>query len=239
MKALVTGASGFAGAHLVHHLLESGDDVSALDRPDHPSERLASVRDRVTFFSSDICDADAVADALRAASPEAVYHLAGIAFVPTGADAPGRVMDVNLRGTVNVLEALRRHAPAARFVFASSGEVYGPLDDASLPATEVLPPRPKTIYALSKEFGERVIENYRREHGIDAVVLRLFNHIGPGQDEHFALPRSPRKSRRSKRGAPSLVCGSGTSMRVGILRTCATWRVPIASPEQRRAHPAR
>jgi GDP-4-dehydro-6-deoxy-D-mannose reductase len=158
---LVTGAGGFVGTHLSELL---GDEVFAVE--------------------ADVMDAEAVADAVKRARPRAVVHLAALSWVPQSWREPARVWEVNVVGTVNVLEAVRRGQPRARVLFASTGEVYGRAD--RLPAPEDTPVAPVSPYAASKAAAE-IACGQAREAGLDVVVARAFQHEGPGRDERFAV----------------------------------------------------
>jgi GDP-4-dehydro-6-deoxy-D-mannose reductase len=171
MRVLVTGARGFVGGHLVRCLAGRGAEVAELDRED-----------------GDVCDAASTARAVEAARPDAVVHLAGLASVARSFDRPVETYRANALGTVHVLEAVRAHAPGARVVVASSADVYGAARPEDLPLTESSPLAPASPYAASKAAAEYAALAYRRGFGLDAVVARSFNAVGPGQSTEFALP---------------------------------------------------
>lgn len=171
MRALVTGASGFVGRWLTRHLAVRGDDVVAVDREE-----------------ADLGDADALDRLVRDASPDAVVHLAAQSSVARSFAEPVETFEVNLLGTVRLLEAVRRNAPGARFVLASSAEVYGAAAPEDLPLRESAPLRPASPYAASKAAAELATLQSHRAFGLHAVVARSFNAIGPGQSPTFALP---------------------------------------------------
>jgi GDP-4-dehydro-6-deoxy-D-mannose reductase len=116
--------------------------------------------------------------------PRAVVHLAALSWVAQSWREPARVWEVNVVGTVNVLEAVRREQPRARVLFASTGEVYGRAD--RLPVPESAPVAPVSPYAASKAAAE-IACGQGREAGLDVVVARAFQHEGPGRDERFAV----------------------------------------------------
>ena len=134
MRALVTGAGGFVGVHLVRHLEESGDEVIQLER---------------TVDGIDITDAPEITDAVLSAKPSAVYHLAGAADVGGSWDTPEETFLANAVGTLNVLEASRA-AGAERVLAVSSADVYGRVTEDELPLDESQPLRPVSPYAASK-----------------------------------------------------------------------------------------
>ena len=158
---LVTGAQGFAGSSLV--------------------ERLG---DRALPTEVDVTQHEPVADAVRSAAPAAVVHLAAISSVTAAAEDPGEAWRVNTVGTVNVLDAVRAHAPGARVLVVSTGEVYGRAEE--IPTSETAPVAPVSQYAASKAAAEIAVDIARRA-GLDVVLARAFQHEGPGRDERFAV----------------------------------------------------
>ena len=175
MRALVTGGAGFIGSHVVEALLERGDEVHVLD--DLSKGKRENVAAAAELHVADIRRPDAVFDAVR---PEAVLHLAAQADVRVSVERPDEDADVNVLGTVLILEAARRHG--ARIVFASTGgAIYGECDG---PATEDAPRRPLAPYGTSKLCGEEYLATWNRLHSTSHVVLRLGNVYGPRQQPH-------------------------------------------------------
>lgn len=164
----MTGGRGFAGSHLVALLRERGVEVAA---PSHAE--------------LDLLDGDAVARALTAARPAAVFHLAALASVGRSWDAPHEALRENLAMTVNLLEAVRSSAPAAAVLVTGSGEVYGP--PARLPVDEDAPLRPQNPYAVSKAACDLLAGQYADAHGLRVVRTRAFNHAGPGQSDEYVV----------------------------------------------------
>ena len=171
MRALVTGANGFVGPHLSRALGEAGDDVVGLDQRNGP----------------DLLDAERWVDTLLHHQPDVVYHLAGWSDVSGSWQQPVRTFQVNALGTLSVLEAARQ-AKISRVVLISSADVYGPVSAERQPITEALPPQPRSPYGVSKQAAEALGLQYHRAHGLDVVIVRPFNHLGPGQSPHFAAP---------------------------------------------------
>jgi UDP-glucose 4-epimerase len=175
MRALVTGGAGFIGSNLVDALVARGDEVHALD--DLSKGLLENVRAPAELHVADIREPDAVFDEVR---PEVVFHLAAQADVRVSVDCPAFDADVNVVGTVRILEASRRHG--AKVVFASSGgAAYGECDG---PATETAPLRPLAPYGTSKLCGEEYLATWNRLHATGHVSLRLGNVYGPRQMPH-------------------------------------------------------
>lgn len=182
MRALVTGASGFVGRHLVEHLAANGHTVTAAGGP-HDAEEMLPIGLR---------DIDSLHAALDLARPGAVFHLAAQAFVPRSIEDPAETYATNVAGTANLLQALREHRRRSgtnvRLIFVSSAEVYGAQPSRAMPLTETLAPNPVNPYAASKAAAEAIVLGEVRSLGVDAVITRAFNHIGPGQNERFAVP---------------------------------------------------
>ena len=166
MRILVTGAGGFVGGRLVPRLRAEGHTPIAVDR------------------EVDVADAEAVRRCVLADTPDAVVHLAALAFVPDSVAAPEATFRVNLLGTRSVLEAVRRHAPAARVLIVSSGHVYGTsaLDAPAFDEHAEL--RPESPYARRKAAADRLGARYG-ERGLAVVRARPFNHTGRGRPPHF------------------------------------------------------
>jgi GDP-4-dehydro-6-deoxy-D-mannose reductase len=157
----VTGSKGFVGGHLLELL---GARAIAID--------------------ADVTDPEAVASEVAGTRPDALIHLAAASSVSASWADPTEPWRVNALGTVNLLEAVRTHAPEARVLVVSTGEVYGQAEE--LPTTESAPYRPRSPYAASKAAAELAAEQFGRA-GLDVVVARAFQHEGPGRDERFAV----------------------------------------------------
>ncbi len=201
MRALVTGASGFVGRHLVEALRSRGDDVFACGGP----------RDVAGgYVPLDLADSRSLHEALRASSPDVVFHLAAQTFVPESLAAPIETYDVNVMGTSRLAEAARTYGgDSPRIVFSSSAEVYGARAGSEYPLQETLDPRPLNPYGASKAAAEAILLAESRGFGLDVVVTRGFNHIGPGQDERFvAASFATQLARIAAGGPPQLVAGN-------------------------------
>jgi len=171
VRSLITGGRGFVGHWLADHLRDLGDDVVAIDR------------------EVEITDPTALLEAMSAAAPDAVYHLAALTHVGQSWDEPLQVLEVNIMGTAAVLAAARRCGTDPRVLVTSSAEVYGAVTDPGrLPLHEGSPTAPLTPYAASKLAAEAVVAQAHLGHGQHVITVRPFNHIGPGQTPNFAVP---------------------------------------------------
>ncbi len=207
---LVTGGAGFIGSHLVEALVARGEQVRVLDNFSTGRwGNLSAVQDRIEVIEGDVRDPLAVRQAIGGV--EVVAHLAAVVSVEWSLQNPQETMDVNVGGTLNLLEAARQ-AGGSRFLFASSAAVYG--DHAGLPLREDLPLRPLSPYAASKVAGEALCHAYLAAYGLSTVILRFFNVYGPRQDPHS--PYSGVISifvGRMRQGLPPVVYGDGLQTR--------------------------
>jgi GDP-4-dehydro-6-deoxy-D-mannose reductase len=178
VRALITGASGFAGGWLCRACVESGDEV-------HGISRSGTAPAGVSAAAVDLRDGEAVAACVRSFAPDVVYHVAALSSVGRSWAEPARTLDANVGGAVSLLEAVREHAPGARVVWVSSSEVYGTV--TTMPIGEATPCRPESPYGVSKLAAEQLAGVYARAHGIRVVVARPFSHSGPGQRPIFLL----------------------------------------------------
>lgn len=170
MRVLVTGSRGFVGPWLLAHLSENGDE--AVELPE----------------TTDVTMAEAVAEAVTAAEPDAICHLAAQSSVSRSwADPTGTFM-VNALGTLNVCAGAARLARRPRVLLVSSSEVYGKVKPQELPVGEDRPMAPTTPYAASKAAAEMVALQSWLGEGLEVVRARAFNHTGPGQPEGFVVP---------------------------------------------------
>lgn len=182
MKILVTGGAGFIGSHLVDLLLAQGHQVVVLDNLSTGKlDNLPASGDALQVEVGDICCPQTVD--MATSGCDAIVHLAAVASVQASVEDPCGTHQVNLVGTLNLLEAARKNT-IKRFVYASSAAVYGNTED--IPVVESTRLKPLTPYAADKLAGEYYIDFYRRQYGLKPIMFRFFNIFGPRQD-----PSSP------------------------------------------------
>jgi nucleoside-diphosphate-sugar epimerase len=230
-KYLVTGGAGFIGSNLVRYILHQGHEVVVLDNfATGKRENLADVADRIDLIEGDIRDRHAVDRALSGCA--AIFHQAALGSVPRSVDDPVTSHDVNVNGTITVLEAARS-AGIKRIVFAASSSAYG--DQERSPKRETMPPMPISPYAASKVACEGYMQGYAAAFGLETVSLRYFNVFGPYQDP--AGPYAaviPAFVTRLLRGQKPVVFGDGEQSRdfCYIDNTChANWLAAHAPAE--------
>ena len=187
-KVLITGAGGFVGTHLIRALQDIGNyeifaavyqstsDITTLISPDHI---IAGDLTRIEFAST----------LIEQTKPDVVYHLAALSVVHNSVEKALGVMTGNTAISYNILEAIKRHAPEARFVAICSANEYGAVIDKSRPIKETVALRPLNPYAVSKVTQEMLALQYALADNLDCVIIRPFNHTGPGQTTDFVIPR--------------------------------------------------
>ncbi|WP_420917912.1 SDR family NAD(P)-dependent oxidoreductase [Pyrodictium abyssi] len=180
---LVTGGSGFIGSHTVERLVEQGYTVIVVDNYYAGSpERLSSIpRERLVLVEADVSDWrgfwERVSRIARPGDIAGIVHLAALVSIVEVMEKPWLGIDVNVKGTLNVLELARR-LDVERVVFASSVAVYG--EPKYLPIDEEHPLEPANLYGETKLMGERLLWRYQRDYGLKPIALRYFNVYGPG-----------------------------------------------------------
>lgn len=194
MKALVTGAGGFVGRHLVDHLRAHGDDVVGVD----------------VDSGVDVTDPDAVHAAVENGAPDAIYHLAALSHIGDSWSAPAEVLRVNAGGTLTVLRAAV-DLGVERVLVVASADAYGTHDG---PITEDAPLRPLTPYGASKAAADLLALQAHLGDGLSTLRVRAFNHTGPGQPDRFVVPALARRIAEAERaGSDRLPIGNLDAVR--------------------------
>jgi UDP-glucose 4-epimerase len=179
-KVLITGGAGFIGSHVADRFLSEGWEVHVIDNL--YNGKRENVPAEAGFHELDIRDA-AAADLVRTLKPDVLVHLAAQMDVRRSVADPMFDAQVNVLGSINLLEAVRQHSPATRVVFSSTGgAVYG--DFTRPPNVETFAKNPESPYAISKLAVENYLAYYGRVHGMEYAVMRFANVYGPRQDPH-------------------------------------------------------
>ena len=206
-KIVVTGGAGFIGTNLVHFLVEHGHTVKVVD--DLTAGKRERLPTAIEFHKLDIRDTAALSSVCE--GTDVIFHLAALPRLQFSIDHPQIAHDVNITGTLSILEAARA-AGVKRIVYAASSSAYG--DQQTLPLTTDLPPQPKTPYALQKYVGEAYMKLWSELFGIETVSLRFFNVYGPHLDPDgaYALVIG-RFLKLAKEGKPLTITGDGEQTR--------------------------
>ncbi len=172
-KLYVSGVKGFVGGAIKAALASDklGDDFELVA----PDEQL------------ELLDPELVNRLLSKAQSDYVIHLAAQSFVPAAFADPHKTLTVNFLGTLNLLQALKAARFHGRFLYVSSGDVYGLVAPENLPITEAQPIRPRNPYAVSKAAAEALCYQWSQTEDFEVIIARPFNHIGPGQSERFVV----------------------------------------------------
>ncbi len=197
MKSLIIGAAGFVGAYLIRHLQQDLGQRTAATKL--PKERISTdcntgcmqgtqIRE-TEIYDLDILDADAVLNLLQRIRPDYVFHLAAQSSVAVAWSHPGVTVDVNIRGAVNVLEAVRamEKENRPRVLLVGSGEEYGLVRAEEIPICEDNRLCPGNIYAATKACQTMFGSIYAKAYEMEVVMVRAFNHIGPNQEPLFVV----------------------------------------------------
>ncbi|GLC27564.1 GDP-mannose 4,6-dehydratase [Roseisolibacter agri] len=218
-RALVTGASGFVGRWLIDALAADGWDVTAAAPHQPDAASLSDAGRAARWIAGDVRDLAHLTEALDVARPDAIFHLAGVTFVPAASKDPGATAEVNVVAAARLLGLVRERRAAGTLdptvLVVGSAEQYGRHDDAELPLTEDAELRPHTVYAATKVAQETMALEAWRSAGVRVIATRSFNHSGPGQASRFLLPglvgRARKLAAAGASAGPLLVGNQDTS----------------------------
>lgn len=185
-KAFITGISGFAGSHLAELLLKEGYAVWGSIRARSKTENIDHIRSKLHLEDADLLDPHSLYSIITKIKPNFIFHLAAQSFVQSSWASPANTMEVNVVGTVNLFEAVRRANIDPIIQIACSSEEYGLVYKHELPVTENNPLRPQSPYAVSKVAMDYLGYQYCQSYKTKIVRTRGFNHTGPRRGEVFA-----------------------------------------------------
>jgi len=209
MSVLVTGGAGFIGSHLVERLLKEDYNVVVLDDLSSGKTENLDLKNRsLLFVKGNICDRELVKKAVK--DVEVVFHLAALVDVPFSVKNPLLVNQVNVCGSLNILEESVKNS-IEKFIYASSCAVYG--EPQYLPINEEHPTNPLSPYAVSKLTVEKYCQVFHKLYGLKTVSLRLFNVYGPRQESEFYSGVISQFIRRLRSGKPPIIFGDGLQTR--------------------------
>jgi UDP-glucose 4-epimerase len=217
MRTLVTGGAGFIGSHLVDRLLADGNEVDVVDslwtgNPANLEDARRTAPDGLTFFHLDVRDASVV-ELIADRRPEVVFHLAAQADVRVSVARPVFDAEVNVIGSLQVLEGARRAGTRKVVVASSGGTIYGEPAPEELPVTEDHPQRPVSPYGVAKKVVDDYLFAYNALHGLEFTALALANVYGPRQDPNGEAGVVAIFVSRLLRGSTCTIFGDGKQTR--------------------------
>ncbi|WP_020475201.1 GDP-mannose 4,6-dehydratase [Zavarzinella formosa] len=215
MRCLITGATGFVGGHLAARLREAGHEVIGLARETRPVARRASLGESVPLHAIDLRDTAGLSTIIQQIQPGWIFHLAGYANTGKSFREPKAAWDGNLTATQSLYEAMTVVGCSARVLYVSTGLVYGDSTPDFPFCTENQPLRPASPYAASKAAADLLSYQATRHPGLDVVIVRPFNHIGPGQATDYAASNFARQLAAIEAGQhlPTILTGGLDSQR--------------------------
>jgi GDP-4-dehydro-6-deoxy-D-mannose reductase len=209
-RALVTGAGGFAGRHLVEYLeRETAWNIIGLSR------RQTASSERVRHLVCDLTDAALLVRTVDHYRPDVIFHLAAQSYVPRAFASPSDTIVNNVVAQINLFEACRTTGINPVILVVGSAEVYGYANPDEMPLSEHQPFRPGNPYAVSKITQDMLGYQYHRSYGMPIVRVRPFNHFGPGQSDRFVVSSFARQVAEAEAGIiePTVLTGDLTSKR--------------------------
>lgn len=195
MKILVTGGAGFIGSAIVPKLQSENHDVYVYDNLSFGNRAFINVAD-THFCLGDIRDVKTVEEFISQVQPDIIIHLAAVHFIPYCNEHPFESSDINIRGTINVLESAKKIKNLKKVFFASTAAVY-PIADISVSENHEV--RPLDIYGLSKLVGEQLMEKFYLETKVDTICCRFFNAFGPNETNPHLIPEIEKQIREGNR----------------------------------------
>lgn len=203
-RALITGITGQDGSYLAEFLLEQGYEVHgivrriAIEDPAHRLWRILAIKDRLHLHAASLESLPSIYRVFQAVKPDECYHLAAQSFVSYSFEDEFSTLNANINGTHYVLAALKDCAPACRFYFAASSEMFGKV--AEVPQRETTRFHPRSAYGISKVAGFDLTRNYREAYGIQASCGILYNHESPRRGFEFVTRKITSHAARIKLG---------------------------------------
>lgn len=198
-RILITGANGFVAGHLIHAIHLRGGSVIGMDLSETPNCSLDA------YHACDLLDPAAVKSVIGKERPDAIIHLAAVSSVAMSWEAPSRCFLNNTQAFLSVADAVRSLNLKARILSVGSSEEYGLINPSALPVAETHPTAPSNPYAVARVAQEQLSRLYARNYGMDVVMTRSFNQIGPGQRANFVIASFVRQLLDGKSRGESVV----------------------------------
>jgi GDPmannose 4,6-dehydratase len=216
VRALITGITGQDGSYMAELLRSKGYEVFGIVRRSSVKkfDRIEAIVNDIELVEGDLTDQSSLDTVIHAVQPDEVYNLAAQSFVPVSWNQPVLTGDVTGLGVIRMLEAVRRHRPQAKFLQASSSEMFGKVREA--PQTERTPFYPRSPYGAAKVFGHYITVNYRESYGLFACSAMGFNHESPRRGLEFV-------TRKVTHQVAKIKCGLAKKLLMGNLDSKRDW----------------
>ncbi len=216
MKVLITGITGMVGSHMADYLLDKAE-IIGLKRWRSPMENINHIKDKIRLVDADLLDLSSIITLMNQYKPDLIYHFAAQSYVPVSFTMPGQTIEVNILGTLNLLEGIRIAGINPFIIVASSSEVYGQVTEKDIPITEECPFRPMSPYGVSKVGEDMLAWQYYKSYNMDIVRTRLFTHTGARRGDVFAASNFAKQIALIEKGKQLSVIS------VGNLASVRTW----------------
>jgi GDPmannose 4,6-dehydratase len=216
MRALITGVTGQDGSYLAELLLGKGYEVYGLVRRSSVKkfDRIEAIVADIELMEGDLTDQSSLDSLIHTVQPDEVYNMAAQSFVPVSWNQPVLTADVTGLGVMRMLEAIRRHCPTAKFLQASSSEMFGKVRET--PQSERTAFYPRSPYGAAKVFGHYITVNYRESYGLFACSAMGFNHESPRRGLEFV-------TRKVTHQVAKIKCGLAHKLMMGNLEAKRDW----------------
>jgi GDP-4-dehydro-6-deoxy-D-mannose reductase len=200
MKTLITGIAGFAGSYLAELLLKDGEEVFGTVLPDEGLHNLEMLLPNLRLIPCDLRNAETTGRVVSQVKPDCIYHLAALTFIPDSVIDPRVTFEINLFGTLNLLESASKLETGPRVLFVGSADEYGRVKKKELPIKENNPLRPANPYSVSKVSASMLAFHYGLNGHLQVVRVRPFNHTGPRQSPRFVCSDFARQIVEAEKG---------------------------------------
>ncbi len=180
-KALITGINGFVGGYLQKVLEQQGYQVAGTYLPGTLQAMPCN------YYPVDLLQSEQIQQLIQQWQPDEIYHLAGQSSVALSWQMPTKTIEINVNGTLHLLDAVRQYKPDCKVLIIGSSDEYGPVQQEECPVTESHPLQPVSPYGISKMTQEKLAQLYARAYQMNIILVRPFNHIGPGQNTGFVV----------------------------------------------------
>ncbi|HEY5601073.1 MAG TPA: GDP-mannose 4,6-dehydratase [Patescibacteria group bacterium] len=185
-NALITGIAGFAGSHMSELLLDKGWKVYGIARWRSKKENITHIENKINLVEADLLDSHSLDNITSEIKPDVIFHLAAQSYVPSSWISPSVTLEINVVGSSNLFEAVRKNKLNCPIQIACSSEEYGLVKPDEVPVKEENPLRPLSPYAVSKVAMDYLGYQYTQSYNLNIIRTRGFNHTGPRRGEVFA-----------------------------------------------------